>query len=160
MTGAWLAGHLNNWLAPKTRGQWRAAQLPEEAFAGYGGTFFAIARGAPAANKTLSWKFIQMMTLDREIQLGAFKAQDAFPALLETHDDSFFDQPISFLGGQRARLLWRDATKRIAAVSVHKQDSFASEVIDTELDKVLDQNKSIDTALADAKRLLERRAHR
>ena len=31
-TGAWLAGHLNNWLAPATRGRWRAAQLPEGAF--------------------------------------------------------------------------------------------------------------------------------
>ena len=51
MTGAWLAGHLNNWLAPDTKGLWRAAQLPENAFAAYGGTFFAIPRAAPAANK-------------------------------------------------------------------------------------------------------------
>ena len=92
MTGAWLAGHLNNWLAPGTRGQWRAAQLPEGAFAGYGGTFFAIARGAPAEHKALAWEFIQLMTLDRSVQLGAFKAQDAFPALLEAHDDPFFDR--------------------------------------------------------------------
>jgi multiple sugar transport system substrate-binding protein len=160
MSGAWLAGHLNNWLAPNTRGKWRAAQLPEGAYAAYGGTFFAIARGAPAANKALSWQFIQMMTLDRGQQLAAFKSQDAFPALLSAYEDPFFDQPIAFLGGQPARLLWRDATRKISAPSVHKQDAFAAEVIDTELEKVLDQGKDINTALADAARLLAKRALR
>ena len=160
LTGAWLAGHLNNWLAPNTKGQWRAAQLPEGAFAAFGGTFFAIARGAPAAQKALAWEFIQMMTLNREVQLGAFKSQDAFPSLRETYDDPFFDQPIEFLGGQKARVGWRSAASRIAAVSVHKQDAFADEVIDTELDKVLDRGKDINEALADAQRLLQRRALR
>ena len=160
MTGAWLAGHLNTWLAPDTKGQWRAAQLPEGAFAAYGGTFFAVPRGTPAAHKPLAWAFIQLMTLDREMQLSAFKSQDAFPALLETYDDPFFDQPIAFLGGQAARVGWRAAAKHIAAVSVHKQDAFADEVIDTELDKVLDRGKDIGTALADAERLLKQRAFR
>ena len=160
LTGAWLAGHMNNWLAPNTAGQWRAAQLPEGAFAAYGGTFFAIPRATPAANKPLAWEFIQLMTLDRNVQLSAFKSQDAFPALLETFDDPFFEQPIKFLGGQAARVGWRAAARRITAVTVHKQDAFADEVINTELDKVLDRNKDITTALADAQRLLQQRAHR
>ena len=160
MTGAWLAGHLNNWLAPATKGKWRAAQLPEGAFAGYGGTFFAIPRGAPAAHKLLAWEFIQLMTLNRETQLSAFKSQDAFPALLETYNDPFFEQPIEFLGGQHARVGWRTAAQKITAVSVHKQDAFADEVINTELDKVLDRGKDIGAALADAERLLKQRALR
>ena len=160
MSGAWLAGHLNNWLAPGTRGLWRATQLPEGAFAAYGGTFLAIPRDSPPATKALAWEFIQMLTLERGMQLAAFKLQDAFPAAIETYDDPFFEQPIAFLGGQTARVLWRDATRRINAVDVHKQDAFASEVIDTELDKVLDRGKDIATALADAKRLLLQRANR
>jgi len=160
MTGAWLAGHLNNWLAPATRGLWRAAPLPEGAMAAYGGTFFAIARRAPPAHKALAWQFIQLMTLDRDRQLAAFKSQDAFPSLLETFDEPFFELPIEFLGGQAARVGWRDAARRITAVEVHKQDAFASEVIDTELDKVLDRGKPIADALADAARLLRQRAHR
>jgi multiple sugar transport system substrate-binding protein len=160
MTGAWLAGHLNNWLAPDTKGLWRAAQLPEGAYAAYGGTFYAIPRASPAANKPLAWEFIQMMTLDPEVQISAFRSQDAFPALLETYDDPFFEEPIAFLGGQKARVGWREAARRITAVSVHKQDAFADEVINTELDKVLDRGKDIATALADAQRLLSKRAHR
>jgi multiple sugar transport system substrate-binding protein len=160
LTGAWLAGHLNNWLAPNTKGQWRAAQLPEGAFAAYGGTFFAIPRGTTAEHKLLAWEFIQLLTLNRDMQLSAFKSQDAFPALMETFDDPFFDQPIEFLGGQNARVGWRAAANRITAVSVHKQDAFADEVINTELDKVLDRGKDIPTALADAQRLLQQRANR
>lgn len=160
MMGAWLAGHLNTWLAPDTRGLWRAAQLPEGAFAAYGGTFYAIPRAASAAQKPMAWEFIKLMTLTRELQLGAFKAQDAFPALLETFDDPFFEQPIAFLGGQQARIGWRTAARHITAVDVHKQDAFADEVINTELDKVLVRGKDIATALADAERLLRQRAHR
>ena len=140
--------------------QWRAAQLPEGAWAAYGGTFYAMPKAAPAANKAMAWELIQMMTLNRDMQISAFKTQDAFPALLSTHNDAFFDQPIEFLGGQKARVLWRDASRNIKAVAVHELDAFAEEVVNTELDKVLDQGKDIPTALADAQKLLERRARR
>lgn len=158
MSGAWLAGHLNNWLAPDTKGQWRASQLPEKAWGSWGGSFYAIPKGAK--NKALAWDFIQMMTLDPQMQLSAFKSQDAFPALVDVHNDAFFDQPIDFLGGQKARLLWREASRKINAVDVHKLDPIAEEIINTEMDKVLDQGKDVRTALADAKALLERRVKR
>ncbi len=160
LTGAWLAGHLNNWLAPGTTGLWRAAQLPEGASAAYGGTFLALPKGSPLTSKLMAWELIKLLTLDRERQLAAFKSQDAFPALRSAQEDPFFDLPIAFLGGQVARTMWREASSRAVAVSVHKQDSFADEVINTELDKVLDRGKEIKTALTDAQRLLEKRAHR
>jgi multiple sugar transport system substrate-binding protein len=158
MSGAWLAGHLNNWLAPETKGLWRASQLPEKAWGSWGGSFYTIPKGAK--NKALAWDFIQMMTLDPQMQLSAFKSQDAFPALVDVHNDAFFDQPIEFLGGQKARLLWREASRKINAVDVHKLDPIAEEIINTEMDKVLDQGKDVRTALADAKALLERRVKR
>ena len=101
-----------------------------------------------------------MLTVERGMQLEAFKSQDAFPALLEAHNDPMFDQAIGFLDGQQARLMWREAARNIHAVTVHKQDSFADEVINTELDKVLDRGKDIVSALGDAERLLEQRARR
>lgn len=158
MSGAWLAGQMASWIAPGTKGLWRAAQLPEKSWSAWGGTFYAIPKAAK--NKALAWEFIQLMTLSREAQLSAFKVQDAFPALLEAHNDPFYDQPIEFLGGQKARLLWREAALKITAIDVHKLDPIADEIINTELDKVLDQGKDIATALADAKSLLERRARR
>lgn len=160
MSGAWLAGHMNNWLAPGTRGLWRASPLPEGANVAYGGTFLAIAKNAPPERKALAWDLIRLLTLDRHMQLRAFKAQDAFPALVETFDDPFFEEPLPFLGGQPGRVMWRDTAKQITSVPVHKQDAFADEVINSELDQVLDHNKSINKALADANRLLQQRAHR
>jgi multiple sugar transport system substrate-binding protein len=160
MGGAWLVGQLNNWVAPATAGLWRASQLPAGAFAFYGGAFYAVPRHSAAANKALAWDFIQLMTLTRERQFAAFKSQDAFPALVDCYDDPFFDQPLPFLGGQPARLIWREAARRITATPVHKQTTFADEVITTELDHVLDRGKDIPQALADAARLIERRALR
>ncbi len=160
LSGAWLVGQLSNWVAPKTHGLWRAAQLPEGANAAYGGAFYAIPRRAAPERKAMAWEFIRLMTLDRERQLSAFKNFDAFPALLETHTDPFFEEPVPFLGGQKARLLWRTAARRITAAPVHKQNTFADEVVGTELDNVLDRGKGIRSALADAQRLLERRAFR
>lgn len=158
--GAWLVGQLSNWVAPKTAGLWRAAQLPEGAQAGYGGSSYAIPHRAEPRHKLLAWQFIQLLVLDRGQQLQAFKTHDAFPSLLETHDDPFFEQPVAFLGGQPARLLWRQAAQSIKATPLHKQDNFAAEVVGSELDNVLLRGKAIRTALADAARLLQRRARR
>jgi multiple sugar transport system substrate-binding protein len=160
LSGAWMVGQMANWVAPGTKGLWRAAQLPAQTFVSYGGSFYAIPRRAAPENKALAWELIQLLTLDRELQFAAFKSQDAFPALLETLDDPFFEQPLPFLGGQPARMLWREAARRITATQVHKQNNFADEVIGTELDNVLDHGKDIGRALADAERLLSRRAHR
>jgi multiple sugar transport system substrate-binding protein len=158
MSGAWLAGHLSNWLAPDTKGLWRAAQLPDNHWASWGGSFYAIPKNAK--QKALAFDLLQSMTLDPAQQLSAFKSQDAFPALLGLHGDAFFDQPIAFLGGQKARVLWREAAQKIQAAPVNKLDPIAEEVINTELDKVLDQGKEIPMALKDAAALLERRARR
>lgn len=158
MSGAWIAGHLNNWLAPETIGLWRASQLPDNTWAAWGGSFYAIPKAAK--EKELAWDLIQLMTMNPEQQLQAFKSQDAFPALVSVHNDVFFNEPIAFLGDQKARLLWREATRRIQAPKVHRLDTFADEVVNTELDKVLYQGKAIAVALQDAHRLLERRAQR
>lgn len=160
MIGAWLAGFLNSWLAPKTRGLWRAAHLPEGSFAAYGGSFYAMpAKGEPS-RRALAWDLLQHLTLNRQLLLDAFQAHDIFPALVDTFDDPFFDEPLPFLGGQPARRIWREAARNIRAVEVHRQDAFADEVINTELDKVLVRGKDVASALGDAERLLARRAHR
>lgn len=160
LSGAWMVGQMANWVAPGTSGLWRAAHLPGDTFVGYGGTSYAIPRRATEANRPLAWDLIRLLTMDPALQLAAFKSQDAFPALLSTHDDPFFDDPLPFLGGQRARRLWREAARRIAATQVHKQNNFADEVVATELDNVMNRGKPIAEALGDAERLLRRRAHR
>lgn len=158
MMGAWLGGHLATNFAPNTKGLWRAANLPNGAYASWGGTFYAIPK--KAKNKEMAWEFIKFMTLNKENQLAAFTAQDAFPALLEAHNSPFFDQPSEFFGGEKVRALWRDAATHIPATDVNKHDQVAGEIIATELDKVLDEGKDVKLALADAKAQIEKRARR
>ncbi|NRR34243.1 extracellular solute-binding protein [Oxalobacteraceae bacterium] len=158
MTGSWLSGHLAKWLAPDFKGQWRTTGLPAGALASYGGSFYAIPK--KAANKEQAWEFIKFMSTNKEVQLNTLREISAFPALIAAHSDPTMDEPQPYFGGQKTRLLARDTAVRIPVIRVDKYDSMANEVINSELENVLEQNKDIKTALADAKKLIERRARR
>jgi len=158
MMGGWLAGHLNNWLAPEQKGKWRSAQLPNGAYGFWGGSFYAIPK--QTKQKQAAWDFIQFMTFNKEMQLTALKSQDSFPVLLEAQTDPFISQPMAYLGEQKARENWKAAADRIPAITIDKFDPVAESVVNAELDKVLEQNKDIKTALADAQAQLKRRVRR
>ncbi len=149
-----------NWVAPQTKGLWRATHLPNQSYVGYGGSFYAIPRKSDPSKKRLAWDFIQLMTMNAGMQFKAFQSQDAFPALLETHQSDFFNEPIPFLGGQKARVEWKTTASQIKPTQVFKNDSVAEEIVNAELDLVLNKNKPIDQALKDAHRLVQRRASR
>ncbi|MBW8828416.1 MAG: extracellular solute-binding protein [Burkholderiales bacterium] len=158
MMGSWLAGHLKNWIAPDTKGNWRSAGIPGGVNASYGGSFYAIPKGSK--NKALAWDFVQFMSTNREVQIAAFRELDAFPALVDATTDAFVDQPMEFLGGQKARQDWKATAAKIPATDVDKLDPVAAEVVAAEFDKVLEQGKDVKTALADAKKAIERRVRR
>jgi multiple sugar transport system substrate-binding protein len=157
LCGAWLAGHMATYIAPDSKGLWRAAPLPEGAQASWGGSFYAIPSKISAERKALAWEFIRFMTTDKAMQLEAFKKLDAFPSLLSAAADPFIDEPITYLGGQRARQLWRDAANRIPALQVNRLDSTVDLIVKAELNRVLEEGKDIKAALADAQRHAERR---
>lgn len=154
-SGAWLQGHLQNWMAPETKGLWRVQQLPEGLYGSWGGSFY----GIPSAskNKAEAWTLIKYLTTNRASQIAAFKAIGAFPALLSAQTDPVFEEGVDFLGGQKARVLWREAARKIKPVEANKYDRVANEIISTALSQVLDEGKDIKAALAEAKTLIERR---
>ncbi len=158
MMGAWLAGHLKNWLAADTAGKWRSAPLPAGAYASYGGSFYAIPK--KAAHKAEAWAFVRFMTADKQSQVDSLRTLDTFPALLAAQQDPVIDEPMPFLGGQKARELWRDIAAKVPAIPVDKYDSMATDVIRAEYQNVITQGKDIPTALADAKSLIAHRARR
>lgn len=158
MMGAWLAGHLKNWLAPDTAGKWRSTTLPGGTCASYGGSFYAIPKRA--GHKAAAWEFIKFMTADRQTQIESLRTLDTFPALLEAQQDAAIDEPLPFLGGQKARVLWRDIAACVPAIPVDKADAMATEVIRAEYDDVVREGKDIREALAEAKTLIEHRTRR
>ena len=64
MMGAWLPGHLNNWLAPEPKGKWRSAQLPGGSFGSWGGSFYGIPK--KAQNKAAAWDFIKFLSTNKD----------------------------------------------------------------------------------------------
>ena len=158
MMGSWFAGHLKNWIAPAQSGLWRSSPLPGGVSASWGGSFWAIP--VRAAHKPLAWDFIRALCLDRAQQLEAFRRLDAFPALLAAQQDDYLAQPIAYLGGQAARLQWRAAGEHVPALHVDRYDQVAKAIVEAELDQVLEHDKPIPQALADARAALERRVRR
>jgi multiple sugar transport system substrate-binding protein len=160
MSGAWLAGHLSRYIAPQSKGLWRAAALPGGAYAAWGGSYYGIPKQLPQSRKAAAWDFIRFLALDRDMQMAAFKGLDAYPSLMAVTNDPFFEEPIEYLGGQKARVLWRAAAERIPALEVNKLDPIAAQVVASELDKVLELDKPIPDALAHAQRVITRRIRR
>ena len=80
--------------------------------------------------------------------------------MLQAQTGPYFDQSIPFLGGQKARAQWRDTAKKIMPTQVFRNDPIAEEIVNAELDLVLTRGKSVDQALADAHRQIQRRAQR
>ena len=158
MMGSWLAGHLKNWLAPDTAGQWRSAPLPGGVYASYGGSFYAIPRRAQ--HKAEAWAFILFLTADRRTQLDALRQFGNFPSLLAAQQDPVVAEPIAFLGGETAGVLWRETAARVPAIPVDKYDSMATDAVRAEYENVITDGKDIHAALADAKNLIEHRARR
>lgn len=158
MMGAWLGGHLANWLAPGTAGKWRSANLPNGAYVSWGGTFYAIPK--KAKHKEEAWALVQYLTQSVRQQQAALATFNAFPALIKAQEGVGFNAPISFLGGQAARASWRDAAARIVPTKVFKHDAVADEILNAELDQVLLKGKAVDAALQDADRMIARRARR
>jgi multiple sugar transport system substrate-binding protein len=157
ISGAWLGGQLASYIAPADAGKWRAAGLPGGDNASWGGSFYAIPSHNTPERKKLAWDFIRFMCTDREMQIAAFKATDAFPVLLEAANDAFLEEPLPFFGGQRARLLWRDMAKRVPVQQVNRLDATVLLMMRAELDNVLSGRKDVRRALSDAQRHVERR---
>lgn len=163
-SGAWLGGHLKNWMAPKTAGKWGVAEFPalkagqKPMAANWGGSFMAIPE--QSKHKKAAWKFIKYACLNKEAQLVGFKISDAFPALLAAWNDPMFNEKMDFFAGQQARLLWIKIAKSVPEVVTNKFDNVAAAIVGSELGSVLNEGKDVDKALADAKAQIEKRVKR
>lgn len=156
MSGAWLLGHLKNWMAPKTSGKWGVSNLPAGVYGSWGGTFYVIP--TQSKKKDAAWKLISFLTTRPEVQIAGLKNIAAFPALEEVYGDKAFSDPIEFLDGQKAGLLFVEVAERIKPVKPGKGDLVARRmIIDSAIQDVLNEDADIESTLAQAKRLIERR---
>ncbi len=162
--GAWLGGHLQNWMAPDTRGKWGVAPFPAltaggaPLMVGWGGSFLAIPE--QSKHKDAAWKFIEFVCADTDSQMSSFVKTNAFPAWMPAWSGDYFKEKIEFLGGQQARLLWIDLAKRIPEVPTSKFDIIANDIVNRALTAVLAEGADIEQSLKDAKAQIERQTAR
>lgn len=162
--GAWLGGHLQNWMAPDTRGKWGVAQFPAlgagaaPLMVGWGGSFLAIPE--QSKKKDAAWKFIEFVCTDTDSQMSSFVTTNAFPAWMPAWSGDYFKEKIEFLGGQQARLLWIDLAKCIPEVPTSKFDIVANDIVNRALTAVLAEGADIEQSLKDAKVQIERQIAR
>ncbi len=155
MSGAWLLGHLQNWMAPETAGNWGVSELPTGIYGSWGGSFLGIP--VQSANPDAAWELIEYM-ISEETQLEGFQNIAAFPAHTGTYDHEMFEEELDFLRGQQARLMWADIAENVEPVAPHRGDQIAeSLVIGTALENVLDEGMDIQQALQNAENQIRRR---
>ncbi len=158
LSGAWLLGHLQNWMAPETAGMWGASNLPNGIYGSWGGSFYGIPE--QSQNKEAAWALIQYLTTDPEVQLAALETIGAFPAVVSTYDAPLFAEPIPFLDGQPARELFAEVAENVQGVATNPNDQVAEEFVNSALSQVLDEGRDVESALAEAQSLIERRSRR
>lgn len=158
LSGAWLAGHLETWMAPETAGLWGASEMPGGVLVSWGGSFYAIP--TQSRQQEAAWKLVQFLTTNPEVQLDAFRTINAFPAMPGTFGDPMFEEPLAFLAGQQARLLFADIAERIQGVATHPADMIADEIFTSAMGQILNEGVAVETALNEAQRLIERRLRR
>jgi multiple sugar transport system substrate-binding protein len=158
LSGAWLGGHLQTWMAPETTGLWGASQMPGGVLVSWGGSFYGIP--TQTQNREAAWDLILFLTTDPEIQLEAFRTINAFPAMPETYDDAMFEEELEFLAGQQARILFAEIAERIPGVATHPSDIVADEIFGSAMSQILEEGRDVEDALNDAQTLVERRVRR
>ncbi|AZO94289.1 extracellular solute-binding protein [Halocella sp. SP3-1] len=156
--GAWLGGHIRNWIATDTAGNWGVSNLPDEMYVNWGGSFLAIPE--KAKHKEEAWEFIKFVATRKDTQLAQFKASNIFPSWMPAFDDPIFEEEMEFFAGQKARLLWLEAAKKIPNVVTNKYDVIAEEIVRAALTEVLENDVDPVQALKEAKAQIERRARR
>lgn len=157
IVGSWFENILTDQVSKGTTDQWAVALAPERSTSVNGGAFYAIP--AASKNKAEAWALIQYLTSDA-VLAEVFKQSGNFPARLSTLSNPVFKEPSAFFGGQQVRQVYAQAARAMTPVPSSKNFALADQIVQDALTQVLEQNKDIKTALAEAKALIERRTSR
>lgn len=157
ITGSWFETTLKTQADPEGSGRWAVAIPPENSTYINGGAYYGINAASP--NKELAWELIQYLT-DREAQIAIFKQSGNFPANMTVLDDPAFSEPQAYFGGQAIYEVYREAASSQNPVPSNKNFALANSIIGASFDTVINEGADIETALAEAKSLIERRSSR
>ena len=154
VAGGWYGGFLKSWIAADTSGLWGVSRIPGGIVdSNWGGSFLAIP--SQSKNKEAAWNFIKYAVATKEGQNAMFKAVDYFPGYIPAWDDPIYSEADAFFGGQKTKALWVDISKSIKPSFSTIMDATTEETLNNAVNTGINEGKSADEIIADAKKKIE-----
>jgi multiple sugar transport system substrate-binding protein len=155
--GAWMLGNLQNLIDPDGVGNWRITTPPGGAFSN-GGTYIQIPK--LARNKELAWEFTRFVTTNPEALNAVFLRTGIVPAYRPAWLSSAYDEPVPYLGGQRAWRLMVDLAQQVKPLTYSSVDALGNDLLNAQVDAAIGGKVSPQQALQTAASQLQERALR
>lgn len=152
---AWMAGTIRN--AKDSAGKWAIAQIPEGA-GNWGGSFLTLPKEGKHPKE--AYEFISWL-VNQENQLKSFKASGLFPTIPAVYTEpAFTEEKDDFFSGQVISEAYAKSAERVKPVyygPLHDQtDTFFKNALKNVLEKKADPQKEWDSAVKQAKTLVDR----
>ncbi|MBI4322461.1 MAG: extracellular solute-binding protein [Chloroflexi bacterium] len=155
--GGWMLGNLENLIDKNGAGNWRLTAPPGGAF-NNGGTYLQIPK--LAKNKQAAWEFVKFVTTNADTQNAIFAKTGIVPAYKPAWDSPLYDEPVAYLGGQRAWRLMVDLAQQVRPLYYSSVDSLGTDLLNAQVDAAIAGRVPADDALMKAATQLQERAAR
>ena len=155
--GAWMLGNLQHLIDPEGAGKWRITTAPGGAFDN-GGTYLQIPK--LAKNKALAWEFVRFLTTNPDVQNAVFQKTGIVPALKSAWNSPLYNEPVAYLGGQKAWKLLVELAQQVKPLHYSSVDSLGVDLLNAQVDAAIAGKVSAKDALKNAANQLQERAAR
>lgn len=155
--GAWMLGNFENLIDPNGGGKWRVTTPPGGYF-NNGGTYLQIPK--LAQNKPLAWEFVTFLTADAGTQNAIFKKTGIVPAYKPAWSSAIYDEPVPYLGGQKAWRMMVELAQNVKPVAYSPVDALGTDLLNAQVDQAINGKAKPRQALLNAATQLQERAQR
>ena len=155
--GAWMLGNLKTNIDANGAGKWRVTAAPGGAF-NNGGTYLQIPK--LSENKAAAWEFIRFLTTNPEVQNAIFEKTGIVPAYKPAWNSPIYDQPVEYLGGQKAWKLIVELAQQVKPHTYSAVDALGNDLLNAQVDAAIAGRVSPEQALMTAANQLKERAAR
>jgi len=153
--GGWMLGNLENLIDPDGAGNWRVTTPPGGAFSN-GGTYIQIPK--LAQHKELAWEFTRFVTTNTGGLNAVFQKTGIVPAYKPAWSDPIYDEPVPYLGGQRAFRLMVNLAQQVKPLTYSPVDALGTDLLNAQVDTAISGKASPQQALQTAATQLQDRA--
>ncbi len=129
---------------PNQNGLWGVMSTPG-GNVNNGGNGLAIL--STSKNKTAAWAFVKSLALDVDVAVNYMREVAVYPALIAAQKSDYFNEPVEFFAGQKARLKYGELAKNTIQIPVTPYDSAIQGIINKYIGTVLEGKMTADIAI-------------